>query len=76
MLGGVPLANRVEPYVFGLPFLLFWIVLWVVITSLVMGIVYSLDRATLHTLEDEVATVHSRLDSAGAGGGAAGDGEG
>ena len=66
MLGGVPFANRVEPYVFGLPFLLFWIVLWVVITSVVMGVVYALDRATLRALEDEVATVHSRIDSAGA----------
>lgn len=65
MLGGVPFANRVEPYVLGLPFLLFWIVLWVVITSVVMGIVYALDRATLHALEDEVAAVHSRIDSAG-----------
>ena len=64
MLGGVPFANRVEPYVLGLPFLLFWIVLWVVITSVVMGVVYTLDRATLRALEDEVATVHSRLDSA------------
>ena len=63
MLAGVPFANRVEPYVFGLPFLLFWIVAWVVITSVVMGIVYALDRTTLHALEDEVAAVHSRIDS-------------
>ena len=66
MLAGVPFANRVQPYVLGLPFLLFWIVLWVVITSVVMGVVYALDRATLRALEDEVATVHSRIDSAGA----------
>lgn len=64
MLAGVPFANRVEPYVLGLPFLLFWIVLWVVITSVVMGVIYALDRAALRTLEDEVATVHSRIDSA------------
>jgi hypothetical protein len=68
MLAGVPFANRVEPYVFGLPFLLFWIVAWVVITSAVMGVIYALDRATLHALEDEVASVHSRLDSARAAG--------
>ncbi|HEY9428647.1 MAG TPA: DUF3311 domain-containing protein [Gemmatimonadaceae bacterium] len=73
MLAGVPFANRVEPYVLGLPFLLFWIVLWVVITSVVMGIVYALDRATLHALEDEVATVHSRIDSAAASNPATGD---
>lgn len=44
MLGGLPLANRVEPYVLGLPFLLFWIVAWVLITSGVMGLIYALDR--------------------------------
>lgn len=66
MLGGVPFANRVEPYVLGLPFLLFWIVLWVVITSVVMGVIYALDRATLRTLEAEAATLRSRTDAAGA----------
>jgi len=45
MLGGVPFANRVEPYVLGLPFLLFWIVAWVVATSAIMGAVLALDRA-------------------------------
>mgnify|MGYP001552488861 FL=1 len=45
MLGGVPFANRVSPYVFGLPFLLFWIVAWVVLTSAIMGLIYALDRA-------------------------------
>jgi hypothetical protein len=64
MLAGAPFANRVEPYIFGLPFLLFWIVAWVVITSLVMGIIYALDRAALHTLEGEVESVHSHIDSA------------
>jgi hypothetical protein len=44
MLGGVPFANRVEPYVLGLPFLLFWIVTWVLLTSVIMGIILVLDR--------------------------------
>ncbi len=44
MLGGVPFVNRVRPYVAGLPFLLFWIVLWVVLTSGIMAVVYALDR--------------------------------
>ena len=43
MLGGIPFANRVHPYVLGLPFLLAWIVVWVVITSLVMALIYLLD---------------------------------
>jgi hypothetical protein len=44
MLSGVPFANRVEPYVLGLPFLLFWIVSWVLLTSAIMGIILVLDR--------------------------------
>lgn len=73
MLGGVPFANRVEPFVLGLPFLLFWIVLWVVITSVVMGVVYALDRSALRELEDEVAAVHSRLDPTRAPGASTGE---
>jgi Protein of unknown function (DUF3311) len=45
ILGGIFFANRVEPYVLGMPFILFWIVLWVVLTSGIMGIVYRLDPA-------------------------------
>ncbi|HET9983719.1 MAG TPA: DUF3311 domain-containing protein [Longimicrobiales bacterium] len=45
MLAGIPFANRVEPYVLGLPFLLFWILAWVVVTSGVMGVIYALDQA-------------------------------
>lgn len=45
MLGGVPFANRVTPYVFGLPFLLFWVTAWVVSTSAIMWLIYALDRA-------------------------------
>jgi len=44
MLGGVPFANRVEPYVLGLPFLLFWIVAWVVGTSAITALIYVLDQ--------------------------------
>ena len=45
ILGGIVFANRVEPYVLGMPFILFCIVLWVVLTSVIMGIVYRLDPA-------------------------------
>ena len=44
ILGGVPLANRVHAYVLGLPFLLFWIVSCVLLTSGVMFVVGALDR--------------------------------
>jgi len=44
LLGGIPFVNRVEPYVLGLPLLLFWIVLWVVLTSVTMSVILVLDR--------------------------------
>jgi len=47
MLGGVPIANRVQTLVLGLPFLLFWIVAWVLLAAACMGFLYHLDhRAT------------------------------
>ncbi len=44
MLGGVPFANRVPTLVLGLPFLLLWILCWVVATSACMALLYVLDR--------------------------------
>ena len=43
LLGGIPFANRVTPFVLGLPFILFWIVLWVVLTSVIMWVIYFTD---------------------------------
>jgi hypothetical protein len=43
ILGGIPFVNRVTPYILGLPFILFWIVAWVIITSIIMAIVYRFD---------------------------------
>jgi hypothetical protein len=45
LLGGVWFANRTTPYVLGLPFLLFWIVMWVVAASAIMWTIWALDRA-------------------------------
>jgi len=38
----LPFVNRVRPMILGLPFLLFWIVFWVLTTPLVL---YLADRA-------------------------------
>ena len=38
-------VNSVTPYVLGMPFLLFWVLLSVFITSLCMGLVYAFDPA-------------------------------
>lgn len=45
ILVGVPLLNRVAPLVLGLPFLLAWLLLWIVLTSAIMAIIYLIDPA-------------------------------
>lgn len=39
----IPLVNRTEPRVFGFPFLLVWIFLWVAVTPLCLWGVYRLE---------------------------------
>lgn len=43
ILGGISFANRVTPYILGMPFILFWIVFWVVLTSGIMAVIYKMD---------------------------------
>ena len=43
ILLGVPFVNRVEPLVLGMPFVLAWIVMWVVLSSIIMGLIYRFD---------------------------------
>jgi hypothetical protein len=43
ILVGVPFFNRVEPLVFGMPLLLAWVVLWILLTAAIMGIIYRFD---------------------------------
>ncbi|MFB0636672.1 DUF3311 domain-containing protein [Bacillus rugosus] len=44
ILLGIPFANKVTPYVFGMPFILAYIVMWALLTSALMAIVYVLDN--------------------------------
>ncbi|MGG1397316.1 DUF3311 domain-containing protein [Bacillus salipaludis] len=39
----MPFVNTVKPYVLGLPFVFFWMVMWVVLTSIILWIVYRID---------------------------------
>jgi hypothetical protein len=43
ILVGMFFANSVEPYVLGLPFAMFWVVMWVVVSAGLMAVVYRLD---------------------------------
>lgn len=45
IIGAPWFANRIEPRILGLPFLLAWIVLWVLLTSLTMWYIGRRDDA-------------------------------
>ncbi len=44
LTAGIPLANRLEPRIAGLPFLLAYIVIWIVLTPAFLYLVYRGDR--------------------------------
>jgi hypothetical protein len=44
LVGGLPFVNRLEPLVFGLPFLLAWILGWVMVTPVFLGVAYRIAR--------------------------------
>jgi hypothetical protein len=55
ILAGVPLLNRVEPLVLGMPLVLAWIVLWIVLTAAIMAIIYCCDPANRDAMSDDAA---------------------
>jgi hypothetical protein len=42
LVGGLPFVNRIQPIVLGLPFVLFWILAWVLATPLFLAVAYFL----------------------------------
>ncbi|MFB6963209.1 DUF3311 domain-containing protein [Streptomyces sp. NPDC001212] len=52
ILGGIFFANRVTPYVLGMPFILFWLVMWVALISATMAVIYQLDPANRTALSE------------------------
>ena len=49
----LPLVNKLEPVILGLPFLLFWIVIWVALTPPILFIAYILEKKFSKTEEGE-----------------------
>jgi len=43
MFAGPIFHNSVTPFILGMPFILAWIVLWVLIASATMAVIYALD---------------------------------
>ncbi|MFF2853622.1 DUF3311 domain-containing protein [Peribacillus sp. NPDC058002] len=37
-IGSLSVINRVEPYIFGLPFIIFWSTAWLILTSVCLYI--------------------------------------
>ncbi|CAH2909120.1 MAG: FIG00459223: hypothetical protein [uncultured Paraburkholderia sp.] len=52
ILLGVPFVNRVEPLLLGMPFVLGWIVAWVVLSSIIMAIIYRPDPSNRQIAAD------------------------
>lgn len=44
MVFALPLVNRIEPIILGLPFLLFWLLAWVVITPIILFGAYFFEK--------------------------------
>ena len=44
MVFALPLVNRIEPIILGLPFLLFWLLGWVVLTPFILALAYKLEK--------------------------------
>ena len=40
----LPLVNRIHPVILGLPFILFWILAWVMLTPLILFFAYRLEQ--------------------------------
>jgi hypothetical protein len=47
----VPLWDRIYPFVLGLPFNIFWIVLWILLTPLCMFFAYRIERKKIDATE-------------------------
>lgn len=45
ILVGTPFFNRVTPLVLGLPLILAWLLLWILLTSAIMALIYRADPA-------------------------------
>lgn len=51
LVGAPYIANSIEPRILGMPFLLAWIVIWVLLTSVVMAIILKLDGAATESTQ-------------------------
>ena len=43
----ISLWNRVHPFIFGLPFNIFWIISWIILTPVCMSVAYRIETAII-----------------------------
>ena len=43
-LVAIPFVNSIHPVVIGMPFLLFWVLIWMIITPLLTWWIYAMDQ--------------------------------
>ncbi|HLJ71387.1 MAG TPA: DUF3311 domain-containing protein [Roseiarcus sp.] len=53
ILGGTAFFNSVEPLVLGLPLILAWLVLWVLLTAAIMALIFFNDPANSDRAESD-----------------------
>ncbi len=53
LVAALPFVNRVHPFVLGLPFVVFWILLGVLLTPAVLAVAYRLTRDDLDDDHDD-----------------------
>jgi len=44
MVFALPFVNRIEPVILGLPFLLFWLLAWVMVTPFILALAYFFEK--------------------------------
>lgn len=44
MVFALPLVNRIDPVILGMPFLLFWLLAWVVLTPVILFAAYVCEK--------------------------------
>ncbi len=52
MFAGPILHNSATPFILGMPFILGWMTIWVLLTSAIMAVIYWLDPVQLTDKED------------------------
>jgi hypothetical protein len=53
MFAGPIIHNSATPFILGMPFILGWLVIWVLLTAAIMAVIYWLDPVRLAGEEDD-----------------------